>query len=53
MKVKLPNLDDDIILVLRQIMHDKFDNNTDRSISLSRVYYHQAAKLNLTKINRA
>lgn len=47
--VKLPEIEGEIILVVRQIMHDKFDNNSDGSVGLSRVYYHQAAKLLLVK----
>lgn len=42
--VALPN-----ILVVRQVVHDKFDVNKDSSVSLKRVYYHQEAKLNLVR----
>jgi len=47
--VKLPDVEGIIILVVRQVMTDKYDNQSDGSISLKRVYYHQAAKLNLIK----
>lgn len=42
--VALPN-----ILVVRQVVHDKFGVNKDGSVSLKRVYYHQEAKLNLVR----
>ena len=48
-RVTLPDVEGEIILVVRQIMHDKFDRNADGSVSLGRIYYHQAAKLNLVR----
>ena len=45
----LPDVEGDIILVVRQIMHDKIDATDDGGVSLARVYYHQAAKLNLVR----
>ncbi|WP_181040171.1 hypothetical protein [Paremcibacter congregatus] len=48
-KVKLPDVTGDIILVVRQVMTDKFDNQPDGSISLKRIYYHQGAKLKLVR----
>lgn len=48
-KVRLPNIEGVIMLVVRQVMTDKYDNQADGSISLKRVYYHQAAKLNLVR----
>lgn len=47
MWVKLPEVKGDIYLVVRQVMHDKFDQMDDGSVGLSRIYYHQAAKLTL------
>ncbi|MEE8295287.1 MAG: hypothetical protein V3R64_06210 [Sphingomonadales bacterium] len=47
--VQLPNIEGVIYLVVRQVMHDKFDANPDGTVSLARVYYHQATKLNLVK----
>jgi len=47
--VQLPNVEGVIYLVVRQVMHDKFDANPDGTVSLARVYYHQATKLNLVK----
>lgn len=48
-RVKLPDVEGDIILVVRQFMTDKMDQQKDGSVSLKRVYYHQAAKLHLSK----
>ncbi len=48
-QVQLPDIEGEIILVVRQVMHDKFDVNEDGSVSLKRVYYHQGAKLNLVR----
>lgn len=48
-RVTLPDIEGTIILVVRQVMHDKFDKMPDGSVSLKRVYYHQAAKLELVK----
>lgn len=45
--VQLPDITGDVILVVRQIMHDKFDEMPDGTVSLARIYYHQAAKLHL------
>lgn len=47
--VPLPDVEGDIILVVRQVMRDKMDPADGGGISLSRVYYHQAAKLELVK----
>lgn len=47
--VPLPDVEGEIILVVRQVMHDKMDETNDGGISLKRVYYHQAAKLNLVR----
>jgi hypothetical protein len=47
--VTLPDFEGEIFLVVRQVMHDKFDINDDGTVSLKRVYYHQATKLNLVK----
>lgn len=47
--VTLPDIEGEIFLVVRQVMHDKFDVNEDGTVSLARVYYHQATKLNLVK----
>lgn len=47
--VQLPDIEGEIILVVRQVMHDKFDVMKDGSVSLKRVYYHQGAKLKLVK----
>jgi len=47
--VQLPDIEGTIILVVRQLMHDKFDDMPDGSVSLSRIYYHQGAKLNLVR----
>lgn len=47
--VPLPDVEGEIILVVRQVMHDKMDKTDDGGISLKRVYYHQAAKLNLVR----
>ncbi len=47
--VQLPDIEGEIILVVRQVMHDKIDVLDDGRVSLKRVYYHQAAKLNLVK----
>jgi len=48
-EVQLPVIEGEIILVVRQVMRDKFDKMEDGSVSLKRVYYHQAAKLNLVR----
>ena len=48
-KVQLPDIEGEIILVVRMVMHDKMDIEADGSVSLARVYYHQGAKLNLVK----
>lgn len=48
-QVPLPDFEGEIYLVVRQVMHDKFDINDDGTVSLARVYYHQATKLNLVK----
>ena len=48
-QVQLPDIEGEIILVVRQVMHDKFDVMEDDSVSLKRVYYHQGAKLKLVK----
>lgn len=48
MKVTLPEITGDVILVVRQVMTDKLDKEKDGSVGLGRVYYHQAAKLHLT-----
>lgn len=48
-RITLPDIEGEIILVVRQVMHDKFDVNDDGTVSLARVYYHQATKLNLVK----
>lgn len=48
--VPLPDVEGEIYLVVRQVMHDKMDALPDGSISLARVYYHQAAKLNLVRM---
>lgn len=45
----LPDVEGEILLVVRQIMTDKIDATDDGGVSLARVYYHQAAKLNLVK----
>lgn len=45
--VQLPQITDDVILVVRQIMTDKLDHEDDGTVGLGRVYYHQAAKLHL------
>jgi len=47
--VPLPDIEGEIYLVVRQVMHDKFDKMEDGSVSLRRVYYHQAAKLKLVR----
>jgi len=48
--VKLPDIEGDIILVIRQVMRDKMIVDEDNGeVDLSEVYYHQAAKLHLTK----
>lgn len=47
--VQLPDEEGIIYLVVRQVMHDKFDENDDGTVSLKRIYYHQAAKLNLVR----
>lgn len=47
--VPLPDVEGEIILVVRQVMHDKMDATDDGGVSLTRVYYHQAAKLELVR----
>jgi hypothetical protein len=49
LNVPLPDIEGEIILVLRQVMFDKLDPMDDGSVSLSRIYYHQAARLNLVR----
>ncbi|MFC4349257.1 hypothetical protein ACFO5Q_15500 [Kordiimonas lipolytica] len=48
-KVKLPDIEGDIMLIARQVMRDKMIVNDDGSVDLSEVYYHQAAKLHLVR----
>ena len=48
-KVPLPDIEGTILLVVRQIMTDKLDHMPDGSVSLKRIYYHQAAKLELVR----
>ncbi len=48
-QVTLPDVEGEIYLVIRQVMHDKFDMQDDGSVDLRRIYYHQASKLVLTK----
>ena len=49
-RVKLPDIEGDILLVVRQVMWDKVRVDADSGeVDLSRVYYHQAAKLKLVK----
>ena len=50
MDVTLPDVEGDVVLVIRQVMDDKlhFDPATG-DVNLSRVYYHQAAKFHLSK----
>lgn len=47
--VTLPDVEGEIFLVIRQVMHDKFDVREDGSVDLRRIYYHAASKLNLSK----
>ena len=47
--VPLPDVEGEIILVVRQVMRDKMDETDDGGILLTRVYYHQAAKLDLVR----
>jgi hypothetical protein len=47
--VTLPDVEGEIILIVRQVMTDKLDIQNDGSVSLKRIYYHQAAKINLVK----
>jgi hypothetical protein len=47
--VTLPDIEGEIILVVRQVMTDKLDLNDDGSVSLKRIYYHQATKINLVR----
>jgi len=49
--VTLPNIEGAVYLVVRQVMTDRMEELADGTISLDRVYYHQAAKLNLVKNN--
>ena len=46
-QVTLPDVEGEIILVVRQVMTDKFDKQEDGSVGLKRIYYHQAIKINL------
>ncbi len=46
---QLPDIEGTIYLVVRQVMTDKLDPMEDGSVSLKRIYYHQAAKLELVK----
>jgi len=48
-KVRLPNIEGTILLVVRQVMTDKLDPMPDGTVSLKRIYYHQAAKLKLVR----
>ncbi|MCJ9427918.1 hypothetical protein [Kordiimonas marina] len=48
-QVKLPDIEGDIILVVRQVMRDKVHVAADGSADLSEAYYHQAAKLRLVR----
>lgn len=50
MDVTLPDVEGDVIMVIKQVMDDKlhFDPVTG-DVDLSRVYYYQAAKFHLTK----
>jgi hypothetical protein len=48
-KVPLPDIEGTILLVVRQVMTDKLDPLPDGSVSLKRIYYHQAAKLKLVR----
>lgn len=47
--VTLPDVEGAIILVVRQVMRDKMDPAEGGGISLTRVYYHQAARLELVQ----
>ena len=48
-KVRLPDIEGTILLVVRQVMTDKLDPMPDGTVSLKRIYYHQAAKLELVR----
>ena len=48
-KVPLPDIEGTILLVVRQVMTDKLDPMPDGTVSLKRIYYHQAAKLKLVR----
>lgn len=48
-KVPLPDIEGTILLVVRQVMTDKLDHMPDGTVSLKRIYYHQAAKLKLVR----
>lgn len=48
-QVTLPDVEGEIFLVIRQVMHDKFDVRDDGSLDLRRIYYHAASKLSLSK----
>lgn len=47
--IRLPDIEGEIILVVRQIMTDNTETLGDGSVDISRVYYHQGAKLKLVK----
>lgn len=47
--VRLPDIEGEIILVVRQIMTGRTETLGDGSVDISRVYYHQASKLKLVK----
>lgn len=47
--VKLPNIEGDIMLIVRQVMRDKMIVREDGSVDLSVAYYHQASKLHLVR----
>ena len=46
-QIQLPDIEGTIYLVVRQVMTDKLDAMEDGSVSLRRIYYHQATKLEL------
>ena len=48
-EITLPNITGEVYLVVRQVMHDKFDRMAGGRISLKRIYYHQASRLNLVR----
>jgi hypothetical protein len=47
--VTLPDIEGDMILIVRQVMRDKMVIAEDDSVDLSQTYYHQAAKLHLVR----